>query len=400
MIDPVFLTRVVLRNYKSIGYCDVRLNPLTYLVGANGSGKSNFLDALHLVRDALAGSLDNALSERGGLNEVRRRSSAHPTNFGIRLEFALSNGPAGHYAFNIGALAGRGYEVQFEECVLGGGRQGSVLPYRARQPQSQQRGDLSSGNRRSSGVGGGVGNGGVSPGIRCLDGDGFLQPESEVDARVAEATGGALAQARGGEHRERDRASGTGPPPTGWRSSRSIFRRLRRWFTASSASRSGRWKTLEFRQDMAGAKHPWRFPAQNMSDGTLRALGVLTALFQGNRDYAPSLVGIEEPETARHPAASAALREALARASQDTPGHRYQSQPGPARRSVLECRRLAGGGFRGRRDAHCAVGRSRADGDARPAFFGRRTLRLNQLAPDRAVLDAQEQADLFGEVTP
>jgi hypothetical protein len=42
MIDPVFLTRVVLRNYKSIGYCDVRLNPLTYLVGANGSGKSNF----------------------------------------------------------------------------------------------------------------------------------------------------------------------------------------------------------------------------------------------------------------------------------------------------------------------------------------------------------------------
>ncbi|MER2624044.1 MAG: AAA family ATPase, partial [Accumulibacter sp.] len=90
MIDPVFLTRVVLRNYKSIGYCDVRLNPLTYLVGANGSGKSNFLDALHLVRDALAGSLDNALNERGGLNEVRRRSSGHPTNFGIRLEFALS----------------------------------------------------------------------------------------------------------------------------------------------------------------------------------------------------------------------------------------------------------------------------------------------------------------------
>ena len=55
-----------------------------------------------------------------------------------------------------------------------------------------------------------------------------------------------------------------------------------------------------------------------MSDGTLRALGVLTALFQGNRDFAPSLVGIEEPETALHPAASAALREALIRASRQT----------------------------------------------------------------------------------
>ena len=92
MSNPIFLTRVVLRNYKSIGFCDVRLQPLTYLVGANGSGKSNFLDALHLVRDALAGSLGNALNERGGLNEVRRRSSDHPMDFGIRLEFMLKEG--------------------------------------------------------------------------------------------------------------------------------------------------------------------------------------------------------------------------------------------------------------------------------------------------------------------
>jgi predicted ATPase len=77
----------------------------------------------------------------------------------------------------------------------------------------------------------------------------------------------------------------------------------------------GPMETLEFRQNMAGSKHPWRFLAQHRSDGTLRALGVLVALFQGNRDYAPTLVGIEEPETALHPAASAALREALTRAS-------------------------------------------------------------------------------------
>ncbi|WP_295581651.1 AAA family ATPase [uncultured Lamprocystis sp.] len=80
MSAPVFLTRVVLRNYKSIGDCNCRLQPLTYLVGANGSGKSSFLDALHLVRDALAGSLENALNERGGLSEVRRRSSGADGN--------------------------------------------------------------------------------------------------------------------------------------------------------------------------------------------------------------------------------------------------------------------------------------------------------------------------------
>ena len=73
MTTPVFLTRVLLRNYKSIGACDVHLGPLTYLVGANGSGKSNFLDALHLVRDALSSSLDNALNEHGGLIPAHHR---------------------------------------------------------------------------------------------------------------------------------------------------------------------------------------------------------------------------------------------------------------------------------------------------------------------------------------
>ena len=120
MNNTAFLTRVVLKNYKSIGYCDVRLGALTCLVGPNGSGKSNFLDSLRLVRDSLEGSLDNAINERGGLNEVRRRSSGHPTHFGIRLEFSLKDRRQGYYAFNIGALPGRSYEVQTEECVISG----------------------------------------------------------------------------------------------------------------------------------------------------------------------------------------------------------------------------------------------------------------------------------------
>jgi hypothetical protein len=50
----------------------------------------------------------------------------------------------------------------------------------------------------------------------------------------------------------------------------------------------------------------------------LRALGVLVAVFQGVPDqsvtdagHLPSLVGIEEPEAAVHPAAAAVLRDAL-----------------------------------------------------------------------------------------
>ena len=34
---PPFLRRVRIRGYKSIAFCDVRLQPLTILVGRNGS---------------------------------------------------------------------------------------------------------------------------------------------------------------------------------------------------------------------------------------------------------------------------------------------------------------------------------------------------------------------------
>jgi len=113
-----FLTRVILTNYKSIAACDVRLQPLTFLVGPNGSGKSNFLDALRFVTDSLRRSLDHALRERGGIGDVRRRSGGHPNHFGMRLEFALPTGAEGHYAFRVAARQSGGFEVQTEQCFL------------------------------------------------------------------------------------------------------------------------------------------------------------------------------------------------------------------------------------------------------------------------------------------
>ena len=103
MKDSSFITRIVLKNYKSIAACDVQMQPLMFLVGPNGAGKSNFLDALRFVADALNSSLDHALRDRGGINEVRRRSSGHPNHFSIRLDFTLPQDTIGHYALRIGA---------------------------------------------------------------------------------------------------------------------------------------------------------------------------------------------------------------------------------------------------------------------------------------------------------
>src|SRR5262249_5519947 len=75
-------------------------------------------------------------------------------------------------------------------------------------------------------------------------------------------------------------------------------------------------ETLGFTQEPRGGGRQTEFWAQSMSDGTLRALGVLVAAFQPGGSVRPTLIGIEEPEIAVHPAAAAVLREALAEASE------------------------------------------------------------------------------------
>ena len=114
-MTPPYITRVRLKDYRSIAECDVQLGPLTFLVGPNGSGKSNFLDALRFVSDALRDALDHALRNRGGIKEVRRRSTGHPHNLGIHLDFRLPEGGEGSYAFRIGSKPEGGYRVLREE---------------------------------------------------------------------------------------------------------------------------------------------------------------------------------------------------------------------------------------------------------------------------------------------
>jgi len=312
-----FLTRVVLHNYKSIATCDVRLGALTYLVGTNGAGKSNFLDALHLTRDALSGSLDNALNERGGLSEVRRRSAGHPTHFGIRLEFNLSNGKRGFYAFKIAALQKGGYEVQTEECVVDGVGRGPFFRLNRGQliKTSESSFPAVTSDRLAL-----VSLSGLEvfrPVYDALTSMGFynLNPklvrelQKPQDGRLLKPAGENIASVIG--YLERSSPQNLELIENYMQTVVPLIRKV-------SRKAVGPMESLEYKQEVSGAKDPWNFMAMNMSDGTLRALAVLTALFQGNADYSPTLVGIEEPETALHPAASAALREALARAAEHT----------------------------------------------------------------------------------
>lgn len=398
MSESVFITRVILRNYKSIGYCDVRLGPLTYLVGGNGSGKSNFLDALHLVRDALNGSLDNALNERGGLSEVRRRSSGHPTHFGIRLEFKLEAGQTGYYAFNIGALRDRGYEVQAEECLLGGVGKGPYFQIDRGTVRATSESTFPAVTADRLALVAASGMPAFRPVFDALAAMGFYSLNPKImrdlqkpqEGRLLKPTGENIASVVG--HLER-------VAPDQLKIIQEYLQTVVPMVHGVERKQVGPMETIEFRQDMAGSKHPWRFLAQNMSDGTLRALGVLAALFQSNRDYAPTLVGIEEPETALHPAAAAALREALTRASGITQVVVTSHSP-----DLLDDRGLSIDSFLAVTSEGGETLIAPLDEASRKAlhqqlFSAGELLRLNQLVPDQNVLSEQRtrQDDLFGE---
>jgi predicted ATPase len=401
MSRSAFLTRVVLRNYKSIGSCQVRLQPLTYLVGANGSGKSNFLDALHFVRDALAGSLGNALNERGGLAEVRRRSSGHPTHFGIRLEFVLKDGRRGRYAFNIGALSGGGFEVQNEECVIDGIGKGPFYQVERGQLRASSEAAFPAITSDRLALVAVSGLAVFRPVFDALTAMGFynLNPklmrelQKPQDGRLLKPVGENIASVIG--HLE-------GVAPEAIATIQEYLQTVAPMVHGVERKQVGPMETLEFRQDMAGAKHPWRFLAQNMSDGTLRALGVLTALFQGNRDFAPTLVGIEEPETALHPAASAALREALARASENTQVIVTSHSPDLLDDRDLSAEALLAVVLEGGETLIAPLDAASRESMRGQLFSAGELMRLNQLAPDPEVLAAQtqRQTELFGDAEP
>lgn len=398
MKSPVFLTRVILRNYKSIGSCDIRLRQLTYFVGANGSGKSNFLDALHLVRDALTGSLSNALNERGGIAEVRRRSSGHPTHFGIRLEFVLPNGQSGRYAFSIGALANGAFEVQSEECQVG--QKGQGPGYRLEKGEIKSTSETTfpavTSDRLALVALSGVA--AFRPVFDALTSMGFYNLNPKVmrelqkpqEGRLLKPVGENIASVIG--HLER-------VAPANIDAIKEYLQTVVPMVHGVERVQVGPMETIEFRQDMAGAKHPWKFFAQNMSDGTLRALGVLTALLQANRDYAPTLVGIEEPETALHPAASAALREALNRAAMGTQVIITSHSPDLLNDVSIDSESIYAVASEGGETYIAPLD----DGSRKVLrdhlFTAGELLRLNQLSPDRAVIDRQRQvqAELFGE---
>jgi predicted ATPase len=315
----VFLPRIRIINYRSIANAELRLESKTFLVGPNGSGKSNIVDALSIISEGLQTTLEHAIRRRGGIKEVRRRTGGHPSHFSISLCVATEQGLRGVFAFRVGALEKGDFEIQEER---------SSIEYAgfARSYYEVERGELV----RSSAD--------VTVQSKIFPDRFFLTTLSALEnfrqlfdllSRISTY------------NISPNIVRASQPPDSGEILDReghnisSVIRRLSQYQINSlerikeylrrivpgidsvSYASLGQQGTLEFRQIVQGARTPWRFYASNMSDGTLRSLGVLTALLQTHEieSRSPPLIAIEEPESTIHPGAAAVIMDAISEAA-------------------------------------------------------------------------------------
>lgn len=314
-----FVTKLILKRFRSVASEAIDFSPLTILVGRNGAGKSNIVDAFRFLADAVSAPLQSALDVRGGIQAVRHRSAprGYPPNLGMGIEFQIPNGSnptRGRYAFEIRALPSYGFEVVREQCRLW--REGLLAAWFERKEngfESSARGLQPSLDSQALAlpVAGGVAD--FAPLLKALSG---MRTYSIEPSQVREM---------------QDPDSGTSLKPDGSNLA-SVLQELERQHpddynqlcellnTVAPGTQTvrpikhGKKLSLEFVQKW-GENRKIRFEAFAMSDGTLRALGILTAVFQRP---APTLLAIEEPESTIHPGALGALMDAIRVASART----------------------------------------------------------------------------------
>lgn len=316
----ILIRRLTLRNYKSIARAAVDLSDLTVLVGPNGVGKSNVIDALRFVADSLNTTLDVAMRQRGGIGAVRRHSGGHPNHFAIGMRFHLGENREAHYAFEIAARPNGAFVVQHEQAIVSEAALKQHY-FDVREGELKNASDelriaapKASGDRLY---------------LTSVSGVPAFRPLYDALASIVSYNINLAAVRESHPHDPGERLVRNGSnlagvvkrleseDPSTFDRVQQYLRRIIPDLERVEHQALGPNETLVFRQKMGAQRDPWRFYASSMSDGTLRSLGVLVALFQRAASGANliPLAAIEEPEATVHPGAAATIMDALVEAA-------------------------------------------------------------------------------------
>lgn len=318
--------------FRSIRQGSVDLDSLTALVGPNSSGKSNTMDILRFVKDALRFDLEAAISMRRGFRAVRykTRHGGSPdirvavealwNDYSVKYTFVISSDPARHWQvkreqFSVSHETDDPLQVHIEgDNISVAGRLSDQIMYRASADDLTLKGlsyILPHAYRQIAGE-----SAAIPPSIRAvrvlymnLRNMRFFhifprdisEPQKLSTPHPLDEHGANLASVLRDMQKH----------PSSLGQLKDALRHLVPYISDISVASTGGFLVTKLRHEDGTGTGRW-FDLSQESDGTLRLLGLLTALYQ---QRAPSFLGIEEPEFAVHPSALIPLAELLEEAS-------------------------------------------------------------------------------------
>ena len=315
MSEPI-LRQLILKRFRSLPAEVVQFDNPTFLVGQNGTGKSNFTDAFAFLAEAMASPLQAVLARRGGFPAVRNRRSAYerPSNLGLAVILLRPDDQTveARYGFELSPLGEYGFEVVREQCIVRRTDESRSWFDRSG-PDAAWRSNVSSldpvlepsalalplvgGDTRFQSV------------LRFMSRMQTCRIEPAALRNMQDPDEGVRLHPNGSNAasvlREIERAA-----PDDWKTILELLDVIVPRTVGVQPKKHDNKLTLEFAQDW-GKKELVKFGAFSMSDGTLRVLGLLAAVFQRPP---PSLLVIEEPEATIHPGALGSVLDVLRRA--------------------------------------------------------------------------------------
>jgi predicted ATPase len=325
----MYLSRIRIRHYKSLDDVSIDFShPITVLVGPNAVGKSNVVDCLRFVRDAVSIDLEHAVSARGGIGRVRQYSRTRPYKLSIditlREEEELESDRLSQYEFAIESLTASNYLVATERASYfePTGEKGNAIA--AKFSRDRQGVVRTTDGKKDFKV---TTDQLVLGQVRAL----FRPPAWPVERFIRDWRFSALYPNRLREPSTPDKDTVLAEDGQNWASVIKALRRtgrgkesLERVFEAMrgvipsfedvTVTTVGSYLVPRFRFALGTNEHVDFDPVQ-LSDGTLRIFGILLALYQVP---APKLLLIEEPEQTVHPGVLGVLADAFREAAERT----------------------------------------------------------------------------------
>src|SRR5579864_6037118 len=111
------LTKLIIHHFKSLENVEIDFSNITVFVGNNAAGKTNVIDAIRLIRDAVTNGLDRAIGDRHGIESVRQWSPTKPYRMSFTIHFDDEANFRGRYHFSIDSARNE-FRVAREEAEV------------------------------------------------------------------------------------------------------------------------------------------------------------------------------------------------------------------------------------------------------------------------------------------